>query len=739
MKQRTLMFYGLAVLTGFLMTSDAIGQTRKSAAHRRGMLHETIYNTGEIGRSYDQGNLGIDQGYPSFEWPGRSEIVVDGVPYRGQNNSFGGGMYLAANSSDSIGRVYAFCGAVGASSPEAVLGRYSFPLALTRTENFPLLSDGTPNPSYNPNEAEEIIVSKWATPTGLTVTRTSRAWSLPDYDDFIIYEYEIENTGDRNGDPATVEHGGTLTDVLVSFAWGLTPSQIGYERTFNRWSYDDYEKKDLRVRFDRNRWLNYVLDRNAKPEPTYFNEWSATNTYGGGLLSPQAVGYVTLYYDTLLLAKPNETVMQITQSDSLIVWDANGHLKQPYMNRLETSNMRSTKILPYLDVALTRKNPPYRNMGVFGPDWVGRGSFNVRQTKKNGVGSIMTFGPYTIPFGQKVRFSIAQVAGYGAARLEQTQAGLFDEGGSCGEMCGEPSDAPFYPVPNLTQTITYGLDNMTYGSNYLSTYPLPQYVNSNTVTMREVADRAIEAYTGQPYISHDTVQYWPERSPAQGMYQLPLVVLAPVVTVRSDVLAHNLVEWASTPETFSSPRLAAAFSHYEVFKSIHPLGPWMRLDSVGANDPRFFAAGKYSIKDSTTRVGESFFYSVVSVDVAGNRSSRSTGNLKLHNTVLGGTDRLEKVVVVPNPFFVNSGFGGQVSSNDPSGTIGFYNLPRICTIRIFSYSGQLVETIEHDSGNYSEEYLQVTRNNQLMASGLYFFVVDTPTGERTHGKFVIIR
>jgi hypothetical protein len=48
---------------------------------------------------------------------------------------------------------------------------------------------------------EEIITAAWATPLGVTVRRTSRAWSYPDYDDLIIYEYELQYTGDTDANP----------------------------------------------------------------------------------------------------------------------------------------------------------------------------------------------------------------------------------------------------------------------------------------------------------------------------------------------------------------------------------------------------------------------------------------------------------------------------------------------------------------------------------------------------------
>jgi hypothetical protein len=97
---------------------------------------------------------------------------------------------------------------------------------------------------------------------------------------------------------------------------------------------------------------------------------------------------------------------------------------------------------------------------------------------------------------------------------------------------------------------------------------------------------------------------------------------------------------------------------------------------------------------------------------------------------------LEEITAVPNPLIVRSGWSG---AGNVDMRIGFLHLPKVCTIRIYSYSGQLVNTIEHNSAVYAKPWYQVTRNNQLPAPGVYFFVVDTPKGERKHGKFVVIR
>ena len=72
--------------------------------------------------------------------------------------------------------------------------------------------------------------------------------------------------------------------------------------------------------------------------------------------------------------------------------------------------------------------------------------------------------------------------------------------------------------------------------------------------------------------------------------------------------------------------------------------------------------------------------------------------------------------------------------------IGFYGLPEKCTIRIFSYAGQLIETIERNNNPvYSTEWFLVTRNGQEIASGIYLYVVTTPEGEKATGKFIIIK
>ena len=80
--------------------------------HRRGMLQQAVYKTGALGRSAYQNAGTTELGVPSFEWPANSSLVLDGVTYTGQHNSFGGGVQISATPVDSIARarLYAYCG-----------------------------------------------------------------------------------------------------------------------------------------------------------------------------------------------------------------------------------------------------------------------------------------------------------------------------------------------------------------------------------------------------------------------------------------------------------------------------------------------------------------------------------------------------------------------------------------------------------------------------------------------------
>jgi hypothetical protein len=171
---------------------------------------------------------------------------------------------------------------------------------------------------------------------------------------------------------------------------------------------------------------------------------------------------------------------------------------------------------------------------------------------------------------------------------------------------------------------------------------------------------------------------------------------------------------------------------------MHPLGPWTVVDSVGKRDPRYFAGDQYAVDDLSSNLGVDYYYAVTSVDVLGGKSGFT--NVTKHTTQSPADSVLTKVYVVPNPLIVTNGRTGSAEGGEVSDQIGFFGLTRRCRIKIFSFSGQLVQTIEHEAAEYSNvTWFQISRNQQMIASGVYFFVVeDLDSGKRVKGKFVII-
>jgi hypothetical protein len=104
---------------------------------------------------------------------------------------------------------------------------------------------------------------------------------------------------------------------------------------------------------------------------------------------------------------------------------------------------------------------------------------------------------------------------------------------------------------------------------------------------------------------------------------------------------------------------------------------------------------------------------------------------------------LDRIAVVPNPYV------GAASWEPPnlfrSGRgerrIYFVNLPAKCTIRIYTMSGALVQTLHHDAtvDNGQEPWNLVTRDGMDLAYGVYIYHVEAPgIGERID-KFAIIK
>jgi hypothetical protein len=104
---------------------------------------------------------------------------------------------------------------------------------------------------------------------------------------------------------------------------------------------------------------------------------------------------------------------------------------------------------------------------------------------------------------------------------------------------------------------------------------------------------------------------------------------------------------------------------------------------------------------------------------------------------------MEKIKVVPNPYFAASAFEGQNTFSSGRGPreIQFRYLPSECTVRIYSISGELVKTIYHSSPLESGtgRWDLLTEDNLSAAYGVYVYHVDAPNIGQKIGKLAIVK
>jgi hypothetical protein len=97
---------------------------------------------------------------------------------------------------------------------------------------------------------------------------------------------------------------------------------------------------------------------------------------------------------------------------------------------------------------------------------------------------------------------------------------------------------------------------------------------------------------------------------------------------------------------------------------------------------------------------------------------------------------LTQIHTVPDPYLATSALDLAPTEK----RLQFVNLPPQASIRIYTLTGILVDQVEHDdpTGGGRAVWDLRNRNEQFVASGVYFFHVITPAGEEHVGKFTVV-
>lgn len=104
---------------------------------------------------------------------------------------------------------------------------------------------------------------------------------------------------------------------------------------------------------------------------------------------------------------------------------------------------------------------------------------------------------------------------------------------------------------------------------------------------------------------------------------------------------------------------------------------------------------------------------------------------------------MDRIKVVPNPYIGAASWepANRFRSGRGERKIDFIHLPQQCTIRIYTMSGTLVQTLAHDNlaADGAESWNLVSKDGLDIAFGVYFFHIDAPGVGQKIGKFAVMK
>jgi hypothetical protein len=776
MKQRNLLI--LIFLLAFFLVGDVNAQILKMI--KVGKAEARIYDHGcQSAEVYDHGMvvyfrgsyITVTDAYGNNAWPG--------------GLLKGGGMFFGArNWADTTGQVWdAMVTGHNTRLRDQELGDlYQFAIpdeegfSIRRYMRYPLpqiIVDGVhtedPFPTFGDEVAPEKILgtadimveSDIRLSMGLDVKQRVLAWSQPDHDDYVIWDWTFVNTGNIDADDEIELPGQTLDDVYIARVNEAMINGTGDNKALATFA-GTTEDHDTRLSYpqdDDSLRIDYItpLRAGSSTRDSYgfnvsSNVWNILTgaRFGGSavLFAPKSVNVqqfpnTPLSNDpaqpsmhTSMLAEPSWITLhndiladlpEMTASDFNYAYE----IMKKGVFGIDTTleNYQETYSMDVLyDVydttasgAPTYYEQPIDRWGELDPargyayasdiSWI---RFD-QQTH-------WSIGPYQMGFGDTLRYVYAYVGGAVSRKTSYLLGEAWDAGTATSWLPGMDSAQM---VEELRQRDP--IFNVYYDVGGFNT----------ALTLNDIAKDLLVA-SGRDSLFENGMN---AQRNFNMNYEIPESPNPPSifeVTSGPDMIR---LTWsydpAYEPSNVAKFRIYRALGGYVYRKQGEIItGDWELIDSVDGD------ADSYEDTEVTPAVD--YYYAITAVSTSGVESGMYLTMTKLAGNLQSFPgDSLEAIRVVPNPLNVNSSARSRYSEGGGL-KIAFVELPPECTITILTESGKLVTTIEHNNGSGTEIWkannqFLLTDSDQHPASGIYIAHIQTPDGEYISRKFVIVR
>jgi hypothetical protein len=554
--------------------------------------------------------------------------------------------------------------------------------------------------------SDRMMVNVVNTTAGITMVRKIMQFGQQFNENYMVYDYVFTNTGNQSKtDTSTLASAKALTGVYFYFQYryavcadtryviGQNPTGWGINELF------DFRGDGL------NPITPYFTDPtvpgvsyNIRANYSWHGKYPPFTLYdniGGPIWTP--------YYDksdTVGRLGAAQFVGTITLHADKSATDKNDDLTQPSTTSYEGSDEGNTS---NNDATNSDKN-------ISEYAWITRGHRDPRHADKvgqtgdpangtpGGWSSAVGYGPYTLAPGQSVHIVMAEGAA-GLSREACIEIGRQYKSGGGGS-----------PGPSITYSD---------GSRVSGTMAKNDWVYTSRDSLFVTFNRAIANY-------------------ASG-YAIPQPPYPPKNFTIISAGDRIGLSW----ETYGTG--GAAIDGFQIYRALG------RFDST-YHLLKTLIPTERSYEDITAVRGLDYYYYIVSVgkpaDNPGTPGSLISpagaliSNRYYTQTYLAANLKrapvahMDSIRVVPNPYNISAGSNLLYSTQD---RIGFLNIPGVCTIKIYSELGELINTIDHHDNSGDAYWNMTTSAKQIVVSGLYIAVFEMPNGERSMRKFVIIR
>ena len=611
--------------------------------------------------------------------------------------------------------------------------------------------------------ADVMVESSVRLSMGLDVKQRVLAWSQPGHDDYIIWDWTFVNTGNVDRDPEIELPGQTLSDVYITRVLEAMINGTGDNKVMDTWA-GTTEDQDTRLSYpqdDDSLRINYVtpLRAGGAGYDSYGKKPGTARTlmdgarFGGSavLFAPKDCDVPQNYPISNIAASndPAQPSMHTSMlgNPSFIIWDFPGMDSAGYLSAYEVmvkgvfgidSTSPNFEDAYYMDSvynvydttasgAKTHYEQPLDRWGELDPSrgWIYMTdipeSSDYRRFDQQEHFSI---GPYQMEFGDTLRYVYAYVGGAISRKTSYLLGEAWNNGQAASYSWLTELDSVQMveelerrdPIFDIYYDTDPGID------------PLP--------SLNDIAKDLMVA-TGKDSLFNNGMN---AQRNFNMNYNIPASPAPPTffaVNSRPDMIDLSWDYETALPSNLAGFKIYRAAGAHVFEKTAEIIiGDWALQDSVG-HDVRAYA--------DTVGItpGADYYYALTAVSDQGVESGQFLTQTTQPARLTSEPRRtLDSVRVVPNPLNISSSVLGKYA--DDENKITFVNLPGFCTITILTESGNLVTTIEHNSGAgiaqwYDGQRYLVTDADQRPVSGIYIAHIQTPDGETVSRKFLIVR